>query len=146
MFYEYWGFDEWSTIATIGLSVVAIIIAIWSSRSTSKAADKQIGEMQKQICEIKKLSALQIETTIKLVEVELYKVMPMIEKNAKECKLQEDINNSERAFYGEWEKIAMRNFQNTQSQRDFDMYKNIYHNLNGILKGLKEMRIKQTGV
>ena len=47
---------------------------------------------------------------------------------------------------GEWEKIAMRNFQNTQSQRDFDMYKNIYHNLNGILKGLKEMRIKQTGV
>lgn len=70
----------------------------------------------------------------------------MIEKNAKECKLQEDINNSEIAFYGEWEKIAMRNFQNTQSKRDFDMYKNIYHNLNGILKGLKEMRIKQTGV
>jgi hypothetical protein len=53
----------------------------------------------------------------------IYKVMPMIEKNAKECKLQEDINNSEIAFYGEWEKIAMRNFQNTQSQRDFDMYK-----------------------
>ena len=98
MFYEYWGFDEWSTIATIGLSVIAIVIAIWSSWSTSKAADKQIGEMQKQICEIKKLSALQIETTIKLVEVELYKVMPMIEKNAKECKLKEDINNSEMHF------------------------------------------------
>ena len=67
MCFVYWGFDEWTTIATIFLSVVAIVIAIWSSHSTSKAAEKQIGkmekqisEMQKQICEIKNLSALQI--------------------------------------------------------------------------------------
>ena len=68
MFYEYWGFDEWSTITTIILSVVAIIIAIWSSRSTSKAAEKQIRE-------IKNLSALQIETSIKQLEVEIQKAM-----------------------------------------------------------------------
>ena len=52
MFVEYWGFTEWSTVATILLSVVAIVIAIWSSHSTSKAAEKQISE-------IKQLSVLQ---------------------------------------------------------------------------------------
>ena len=45
MLFESWGFTEWSTIATILLSVVAIVIAIWSSRSTSKAAEKQISEI-----------------------------------------------------------------------------------------------------
>lgn len=42
MFFEEWAFDEWSSVTTILLSVAAIIIAIWSSRCTSKAAEKQI--------------------------------------------------------------------------------------------------------
>ena len=75
MCFIYWGFDEWATITTIILSVVAIGIAIWSSRSTSKDAErqiaemeKQIGEMQKQICEIKNLSALQMRIVLRLVD------------------------------------------------------------------------------
>jgi glucose uptake protein GlcU len=40
------GFEEWSTITTIILSVVAIVVAICSSRSTSKAAERQIAEAE----------------------------------------------------------------------------------------------------
>jgi glucose uptake protein GlcU len=40
------GFEEWSTITTITLSVVAIVVAICSSRSTSKAAERQIAEAE----------------------------------------------------------------------------------------------------
>lgn len=75
-----WGFDEWSTIATIFLSVVAIIIAIWSSRSTSKTAEKQINE-------IKKLSALQIE--ISIVELELERIKTGLKENEKRAELKE---------------------------------------------------------
>ena len=77
MFYEYWGFNEWCTITTIFLSVVAIIIAICSSHSTSKAAEEQIRE-------IKNLSALQIETSIKQIEAEIQKMMAEVKKAGKE--------------------------------------------------------------
>ena len=40
------GFEEWSTITTIILSVVAIVVAICSSLSTSKAAERQIAETE----------------------------------------------------------------------------------------------------
>ena len=79
MFYEYWGFDEWSTIATIGLSVVAIVIAIWSSHSTSKDANRQIRE-------IKNLSALQIE--ISMMELELERIKTGLKENEKRAELK----------------------------------------------------------
>ena len=59
---------ELSECLNILLSVVAIIIAIWSSHSTSKKANEQIAEL-------KQLSKLQIETFIKQVEVEIQKMM-----------------------------------------------------------------------
>ncbi len=81
MFYENWGFTEWSTIATIGLSVVAICIAIWSSRSTSKAAEKQIRE-------IKSLSALQIK--ISLIRLQLDRHDALL----KELEKRDKLNNT----------------------------------------------------
>jgi len=79
MFYEYWGFDEWSTIATIFLSVVAIIIAICSSHSTSKDANRQIRE-------IKNLSALQIE--ISMMELELERIKTGLKENEQRAELK----------------------------------------------------------
>jgi heme/copper-type cytochrome/quinol oxidase subunit 2 len=58
-------FSEWMTIATVLLSVIAIVIAIWSSRQTSKQARKQIES-------IKYLSHLQIESTMISLEMELF--------------------------------------------------------------------------
>lgn len=143
MFYEYWGFDEWSTIATIGLSVIAIVIAILSSWSTSKAADKQIGEMQKQICEIKKLSALQIETTIKLVEVEIQKTIAKVKLSAMEAEKIDEINNSGMAHMVQWRDEMMREHQENKAQRELQIYSKCSQNLNELLNNLNQLKKRQ---
>lgn len=58
-------FNELATLASIFLSVIAIIIAIVSSRQTSKLARKQIES-------IKDLSHLQIEASLIPLEIELF--------------------------------------------------------------------------
>lgn len=142
MFYEYWGFDEWSTIATIGLSVIAIVIAILSSWSTSKAADKQIGEMQKQICEIKKLSALQIDTTIKLVEVEIQKTIAKVKLSAMEAEEIDEINNSGMAHMVQWREEMMREHEENKAQKELQIYSDCSHNLNELLANLNQLKTK----
>ena len=143
MFYEYWGFDEWSTIATIGLSVIAIVIAILSSWSTSKAADKQIGEMQKQICEIKKLSALQIDTTIKLVEVENQKTIAKVKLSAMEAEEIDEINNSGMAHMVQWREEMMREHEENKAQKELQIYSDCSHNLNELLNNLNQLKERQ---
>ena len=128
-----WGFDEWSTIATIGLSVVAIVIAIWSSHSTSKAAEKQIRE-------IKNLSALQVDVTIKQIEAEIQKMMAEVKKAGKECQEIDDINKGAGQLGGDYRNIMMRRHQENKPLRDLQIYSECSHNLNEILKGLKDLK------
>lgn len=135
MFYEYWGFDEWSTIATIGLSVVAIVIAIWSSRGTSKDAEKQIRE-------IKNLSALQIDTSIKLIEAEIQKMMAEVKKAGKENQEIADIYKGEEHLGPDYRNAMMRRHQETKALRDLQIYRECSQNLNEILKSLKDLKNK----
>ena len=58
-------FSQWSTIASIFSPVIAILIAICSSRQTSK-------QTQKQIDSIKDLARLQIEASLIPLEIELF--------------------------------------------------------------------------
>lgn len=58
-------FDQYATVATIGLSIIAIIIAIWSSRQTSRQTMKQID------C-LRQIALLQIDTELLLLEVEIF--------------------------------------------------------------------------
>ena len=133
MFYENWGFDEWSTITTILLSVVAIIIAIWSSRSTSKAAEKQIRE-------IKNLSALQVDVTIKQIEAEIQKMMAEVKKAGKECQEIDDINKGAGQLGDDYRNIMMRRHQENKPLRDLQIYSDCSHNLNEILNELKDLK------
>lgn len=59
-------FEQWCMVATVVLSVVAIVIAILSSRQTSKDATKQIAS-------VKALSRVQLDATILLLEEELFR-------------------------------------------------------------------------
>lgn len=133
MFYEYWGFNEWCTITTIFLSVVAIIIAIWSSHSTSKAAEKQIRE-------IKNLSALQIDTSIKQIEAEIQKMMAEVKKAGKECQEIDDINKGAGQLGGDYRSIMMRRHQENKPLRDLQIYSDCSRNLNEILNELKNLK------
>lgn len=147
MCFIYWGFDEWTTIATIFLSVVAIVIAICSSRSTSKAAEKQIRkmdmqicEMEKQICEIKNLSALQIDTTIKLVEVEIQKTMTKVKLAAQESEEIDRINHSGMSHMVQWRDEMMREHQARKAQRELQIYSECSYNLNELLNNLNQLK------
>ena len=133
MFFEEWAFDEWSSVTTILLSVVAIIIAIWSSRSTSKAAEKQIQE-------IKQLSALQIDTTIKLLEVEIQRIMVEVKRAAQESRAIDEINNSGLAHQIEWREAMMRRHQEGRALRDLKIYSECSRNLNELLENLNQLK------
>lgn len=133
MFFENWGFTEWSTITTISLSVIAIVIAICSSRSTSKAAEKQIRE-------IKQLAALQIDVSIKQLEVEIQKVMVEVKKSAKESMAINEINKSGLAHHKEYRDDMMRRNQESRPLRDMQIYSECSHNLNELLNNLKQMK------
>ena len=58
-------FEQYATFATIGLSIIAIIIAIWSSRQTSRQTMKQID------C-LRQIALLQIDTELLQLEVEIF--------------------------------------------------------------------------
>ena len=133
MFVEYWGFTEWSTVATILLSVVAIVIAICSSHSTSKAAEKQISE-------IKQLSVLQIDTTIKLLEVEIQRIMVEVKRAAQESKAIDEINNSGLAHQIEWRNEMIRRHQESKPIRELKIYSECSHNLNELLENLNQLK------
>ena len=133
MFFECWEFAEWSTITTILLSVVAIVIAIWSSNSTSKAAERQIRE-------IKQLSALQIDTTIKQLEVEIQKVMVEVKKSAQDSRKVDEINNSGFAYQKEWRDAMMRQHQENKSLRELHIYSECSRNLNELLENLNQLK------
>ena len=135
MFYEYWGFNEWCTITTIILSVVAIIIAIWSSHSTSKDANRQIRE-------IKNLSALQIDVTIKQIEAEIQKMMAEVKKAGKESQEIADIYKGGEQLGPNYRNEMMRKHQESKPQRDLQIYSDCTHNLNEILKSLKDLKNK----
>ena len=133
MLFESWEFTEWSTVTTILLSVVAIIIAIWSSRSTSKAAEKQIQE-------IKQLSALQIDTTIKQLEVEIQKIMVEVKRSAQESKEIDAINNSGLASQIDFRNMVMQQHQEGRALRDLKIYSECSRNLNELLENLNQLK------
>lgn len=126
-------FNEWSTVATIFLSIVAIVIAIWSSRSTSKAAEKQI-------CEIKNLSALQIDVTIKQLEAEIQKVMSEIKKSDLECKEIDNINKGAIELGPEYRNLMMHKHHASKPKRDLQIYSEYLDKLNDIKIQLKDLK------
>lgn len=133
MFFENWGFTEWSMITTISLSVIAIVIAICSSRSTSKAAEKQIRE-------IKQLAALQIDVSIKQLEAEIQKVMVEVKKSAKESMAINEINKSGLVHHKEYRDAMMRRNQESRPLRDMQIYSECSNNLKELLNNLNQMK------
>lgn len=133
MLIECWGFTEWSTVTTILLSVVAIVIAIWSSHNTSKATEKQIRE-------IKRLSALQIDTTIKQLEVEIQKTMVKVKISAQECQEIDKINNSLLKHQKDWHDAMTQQHLENRPLSLWKAYSECSHNLNELLKGLNQLK------
>lgn len=77
MDFSNWTFNEFATIATVSLSLIAIIIAIMTARKTSQLSVRQIES-------IKEVAILQIETSLLKLDAELFNI-----------KVNENLNNNE---------------------------------------------------
>ena len=126
--------EHWEALASSLLSVVAIGIAIYSSRKTSIEATRQIKS-------IKQLAKLQIETTIKQVEIEVKKNQVMLERSRQEAQEAEDIINGSLSYITEVRDMRMKNFNLRKSARDYDCYSEFDKSLKTILDSLKKIEI-----
>lgn len=128
---------HWATILS---PIIAVVIAIWASRSSGKETAKKIAALEestkKQVDSIKALSRQQIEATIKQVELEIEKNQLLANQAMQEWKGIERINNSEVAYQVQWRNEAMRQFQEQKPERDYNLYSKFIKDLETIKQGL----------
>lgn len=84
-------------IATISSPIIAVIIAIWTSKSSAKATAKQIMALKestsRQMESIKQLAKIQIETTSLILEKELRDA-----KNLNQQTIQKSLDSANNLF------------------------------------------------
>ena len=108
-------------IANVLLSVVAIIIAIRSSRKTSQDATRQIES-------IKQLATIQIETTLRQIEVEIQKNRLLAQQAREEWQKLEDIRKPK--FGREFEDDMKRKIMEERPQKQVEFYDTYIRSLN----------------
>lgn len=121
--------NNWEQLLSLLFSAVAILIAIWSSRQTSKEATRQIES-------IKELARIQIETSIKQVELEIERNILMAKQAQQEWNGIEEISNSNMASIGEWKRLVTQQFYQEKPKRDYEQYRGFITNLQDIKKNL----------
>ena len=128
---------QWATILS---PIVAVFIAWWMSRSSAKDTAKQIAALEesttKQIESIKQLARLQMDATIKQVELEIEKNVLLAKQAQQEWEGIEEINNSGMAHMLEWREEITRRFNEKKPERDYHLYSQFIKDLEKIKKGL----------
>ena len=141
-------------LGNIILPVVAIIIAIWSSRQTSKDATRQIesikqlekkqidliGVQSKTAESIKRLTEIQIEAKLRQIEVEIQKNKLLGQQVREEWQEIENIRKPQlgRAF----EDDMKRKLVEQRPRKQMEFYDTYIQNLNEISDKLS--RLKET--
>lgn len=126
-------FNIWTTIASLLLSCLAIGIAIYSSHSTSKTATKQIES-------IKQLSKLQLEISQMQLEMELARNQSLLKKAQDEYDIISKINNSELSYQVDFKKSMLRQSQEENPKREYQMYSSYQNSLTNIANRLVELK------
>ena len=106
---------DYTTCAPIILSVVSIFIAICSARQTSKDAAKQINA-------IKELCRLQIDTSLKHLEIELDKAQLKVKQGKAEHDYLDDVFHGAFGFYGAAREQKMQEFPAYKAQNDYKFF------------------------
>lgn len=127
--------DNWDSLSSLLLSVVAVIIAIYSARSTSKDATRQIES-------IKKLSRLQIEFAIKQLEVEIENTQTQIRLARQEVDGMRHINESGLSHLVDYRSNMVREFNEKKPERIAAVYSQYAQKLQTMRDNLKKMELK----
>ena len=118
---------QWATILS---PIIAVLVAWWMSRSSAKATEKQIAS-------IKELSRLQIEASIKQVELEIEKNLLLATQAKQEWEGIQNINSSGLSHICEWKDSVMKQFQEQKPERDYHLYCKFIKDLEAIKQGLE---------
>lgn len=136
---------------------VAVGIACWTSRSSAKDTAKKLAALEKstkdqiaalekstkeQVESIKALSKLQMDATIKQVDVELAKNIFLAHQAQEEQQAIHEIDNSPFSHVSDYRDIEIRKFQDEKPQRDFHRFSEYIETLDKIKKGLESYKNK----
>lgn len=121
------------SILNLMLSATAIWIAIKSSRNTSRDATKQIDS-------IKELAKIQIETSIKQIEVEIKKNILLAQQAKEELNKVREINNSPLSNQVDWRNEMLRKNKEERPKNDLQFYNSYINSLNTIYEGLNKIK------
>lgn len=117
---------QWATILS---PIIAVLIAWWTVRSSAKDTAKQIKS-------IKELSRLQMDASIKQVELEIEKNLFLAKQAQQEWEGIKEINNSGMASQVQWKEIRMQQFREQKPERDYHLYSQFIKDLEKIKKEL----------
>jgi ABC-type bacteriocin/lantibiotic exporter with double-glycine peptidase domain len=127
-------------VAIIIALIVPIGVAIWTVRSSAKDTAKQIAALEesttKQIESIKELSRLQMDATIKRVELEIEKNLFLAKQAQQEAEGIQNINNSGLSHIQEWKDGAFKQWQEKKPERDSKLYSQFVKELQDIKQSL----------
>lgn len=133
-------------VAIIIALIVPIGVAVWTVRSSAKDTAKQIAALEesttKQVESIKELARLQMDASIKQVELEIEKNLFLAQQAQQEWKGIEEINNSGMAHMVEFKNLRMQQFREQKPERDYKLYSEFIKNLKTIKKGLEVSKKK----
>ena len=133
-------------IAIIIALIVPIAVAIWTVRSSAKDTAKQIAALEKsttkQIESIKDLARLQMDASIKKVELEIEKNLFLAQQAQQEMEGIRNINQSGMAHISAWKDGVTRQWYENKPERDYHLYNKFIKDLNSIKKGLESNKKK----
>ena len=133
-------------IAIIIALIVPIGVAIWTVRSSAKDTAKQIAALEesttKQVESIKELARLQMDASIKQVELEIEKNLLLATQAKQEWEGIQNINSSGLSHICEWKDSVMKQFQEQKPERDYHLYSKFINELEAIKQNLEANKKK----
>jgi ribosomal protein L19 len=127
-------------IAVIIALIVPIGVAVWTVRSSAKDTAKQIAALEesttKQIESIKELSRLQMDASIKQVELEIEKNLFLAKQAQQEWEGIQSINNSGLSGNATWSEMVKKQYQEKKPEREYQLYSQFVKELQAIKQGL----------
>lgn len=127
-------------IAVIMALIVPIGVAVWTVRSSAKDTAKQIAALEesttKQIESIKELARIQMDASIKQVELEIEKNLFLAKQAQQEWEGIQSIKSGGLSHIAEWRNGVMKEFQENKPERDYHLYSQFAKELQAIKQGL----------
>lgn len=134
---------QWATILS---PIIAVLIAWWMSKSSAKDTAKQIAALEesttKQIESIKQLARLQMDASIKQVELEIEKNLFLANQAQQEMEGIRNINQSGMAHISAWKDGVTRQWYENKPKRDYHLYNKFIEDLKTIKRGLEVSKKK----